>query len=112
MITAINSINNNINFRGTTIIKKPFVALDKKMQKAVDESTHGFYDGNINGHTVIIVANEPYIKEEAEFLKKLKEDNCYLQIVNFTKILDWKGTFGKDVNIPEFVKKLSQIDIL
>ena len=73
MISAINSSDKKVNFQGTTIIKKPFVPLTKKMNEAVARSTLGYYNGNVDGHTVIIVSTEAYSKEEAEFLNTLKD---------------------------------------
>lgn len=113
MIKPITQNTTKPSFCGTTIIKKPFFKLDKKMTEAVDMSTQGYYNGNVDGHTVVIVANERYAKEEAEFLKALRSENPHnISFVNFFQVLDCKGKFGKEVNIHTIIENLKKIGVL
>lgn len=108
MIGAINPINNNVNFRGTTIIKQKGYPLSQDMRFAVDMSTLGFYDINVNNCTVVVLSTEAYAEKEADFLKTLR--NKRINYINSQKTFDWK-MFGYK-GLVEMVEKVLKSGLL
>lgn len=109
MITAINSSNNKVNFRGTTIIKnKGTSLLNKEMMEAVNMSTLGYHNSCFDGYTLLVVSSERFANEEANFLKKLRTKS--IPYVNFSKTLDWKRLSWED--ILEFINKVKESGLL
>lgn len=84
----ITKINNNINFKGTTIIKKEGGSvLTKEIVQASNESRPGYINTRLNGLSIISVSNV-FEKEEKNYHKYLKEQG--LDFIFSTKILNNK----------------------
>lgn len=109
MISAINPINNKVNFLGTTIYKNnSTIILNKEMVEAVNMSTMGYHSSGFNGYTLVVVAGERFSDVEAKFLKRLRTKS--IPYVNFSKTLDWKRLSWED--ILEFINKVKKSGLL
>lgn len=108
MIKVMNINQKNINFCGTTVIKKEGGSfLTKEILDAVNRSTLGFSNTRLGGYSLIIVS-DVFKKEEAKFLKELKKKK--IDYFNLSKVLNVKSFDLKEIQ--ELIKTLDKLKII
>lgn len=105
MINKIKSTNQNIKFKGTTIIKQEGGSiLNKNIMNAVNSSSLGYTNTRLDGYSVVIVA-DVFKKEEQNFLKEL--DKKKLTYVNFTEVFNYKLS-----SVKELIKTITKTGLI